>query len=173
MDQLPVANPSPRQLTQAEMRQRFGLVFKIDPTRHTVVVPDEWRQAYLVHVVLVPGMPSVLVHRDAAPVFTAWFARVRLAGLADRVVTIDGGFAPRLKRGKDVPANESGLSRHARGIAVDLNAGMNPMGTPGAQLGQRGCLAELVPFAREVGLVWGGDWHGASCDPMHFEIGAR
>jgi hypothetical protein len=36
-----------------------------------------------------------------------------------------------------------------------------------------GCVLPLVPLAYDLGIVWGGDWHGSSCDPMHFEIGQR
>ena len=56
---------------------------------------------------------------------------------------------------------DSFKSNHAFGIAVDLNALTNPLGTPGD-------MPEDVVRQWEVeGGEWGGDWSRA--DPMHFE----
>ena len=70
-----------------------------------------------------------------------------------------------------MPVSKAGLSRHARGLAIDINAAQNPMGRPGAKLGEPGCILELIPLANECGIVAGADWHGASQDSMHFELG--
>ena len=82
--------------------------------------------------------------------FREWFARLARNGLRGRVETIDGGYVPRVNRGSKLPAqldqasNEQFLSRHAYGAALDLNALTNQRCTEGAQLGQKGCVRELV-----------------------------
>lgn len=163
----------PRQLTQLELRKRFPLVYRIEPRTRVVTVPREWTAAHLVYMRLpIPLSTACLVHKDAKPVFEAWLLAIDKAGLTNRLLTFNGSFVPRLKRGENVPANEEGLSRHSRGIALDFNAQWNKLGTSGPKLGELGCIEELIPYAHAVGLVWGGDWHGASVDKMHLEVGS-
>jgi D-alanyl-D-alanine carboxypeptidase len=57
----------------------------------------------------------------------------------------------------------AGISRHAWGAAIDLNAAANPMGSAGTQ------DPRLVETMLEWGFTWGGDW--LVPDPMHFEYG--
>lgn len=59
-----------------------------------------------------------------------------------------------------VPA---GISRHAWGAAVDLNAPTNQVGSVGNQ------DPRLVETMKKWGFTWGGDW--LVPDPMHFEYG--
>lgn len=172
MDQTtPLTSAHPRQLTLAELQHLFPLQFSIDALTRAVHVPQAWQRDRLVPIQVIPGH-HVTVHRAAAPVFTEWLRRAAMLGLLKCIVTVDGGFNPRLKRGADVPPTEAGLSRHARGTAIDLNALLNPRGRPGVPLGKPGCLLPLVGLAYDLDIVWGGDWRGAECDPMHFEIGA-
>lgn len=160
----------PRKLTRVEIRQRFTLECIIDPNTREVRVPQTWRRANLRPLMLRAGLPPAWVHKDALPVFARWLARASEQGLLDRIETNDGGFVPRLIRGSKL-VGLGGLSLHSYGIALDINAKWNARGTRGAKLSDLGCLLELVPLAYEAGLVWGGDWKGASCDPMHFELG--
>jgi hypothetical protein len=70
-----------------------------------------------------------------------------------------GGYAPRPIRGS------SEWSAHAFGSAIDIDPEANP-------LGGKGKMPDWVgPFARKLGLVWGGYWQGRP-DPMHFEATA-
>lgn len=57
----------------------------------------------------------------------------------------------------------SGISRHAWGAAVDLNASTNQVGSVGNQ------DPRLVEIMKRWGFTWGGDW--LVPDPMHFEYG--
>ena len=59
----------------------------------------------------------------------------------------------------------SGLSRHAWGAAIDLNAGSNPVGSSGNQ------DARLIETMEGWGFTWGGDW--LVPDPMHFEFATQ
>lgn len=57
----------------------------------------------------------------------------------------------------------AGISRHAWGAALDLNAAANPVGSAGTQ------DPRLVATMARWGFTWGGDW--LVPDPMHFEYG--
>jgi hypothetical protein len=80
----------------------------------------------------------------------------------------DWGWAYRAVRGQT-----SGLSNHASGTAMDLNATQHPLGTDERQ----NFTAEQIEAirdrleARSMGGVirWGGDYAGRQ-DPMHFEV---
>lgn len=171
MDQTTPSTPArPRQLTLPELQHQFPVDFSIDPITRAVHISEAWQQARLVQIEVMPGR-HVTVHRGAAPVFNEWFRRLRMYGLMQYIITVDGGFNGRFKRGLDVPVSEAGLSRHARGIAIDFNAELNPRGQPALPIGVRGTLLPLVSAAYDLDIVWGGAWSGASCDPMHFEIG--
>lgn len=161
----------PRQLKLPELQHLFPLDFTIDDKR-VVHVSETWQQTRLVQIEIIPGHHAT-VHRAAAPVFTEWLRRARLVGADKCIITVDGGFNARFKRGLNVPATEAGLSRHARGSALDLNAHFNMRGHAPAAVDAVGTLLPLVPIAYDLDIVWGGDWHGATCDPMHFEIGTR
>jgi hypothetical protein len=57
----------------------------------------------------------------------------------------------------------AGISRHAWGAGIDLNAASNPVGSAGTQ------DSRLVATMADWGFTWGGDW--LVPDPMHFEYG--
>lgn len=186
-----------RQLTYIERTARFPLDFTIDvgSELYQVKVPAAWEQKNLVRLgpyntSKLTFSPRVNIH--AAPVFSAFFETLKGAGLLADILTYDGGFYARLKRGITPPPAGSSkdvwgkqLSNHSRGTALDLNAKWNAMGKPGAEPGHEGSVAKLVTVARQVrvnietpaghiwpaGIVCGADWHGPSRDDMHFEIG--
>lgn len=192
----------PRQLTYMERTAAFPLEFSIihDPAgKATVKVPITWETGSLIRIGPYSTGKLVFsprVHLHAAPVLSAFFKAIAVAGVLPDILTYDGGFYARLKRGvtpppagasKDVWGKQ--LSNHSRGTAVDLNAKWNPMGKPGAQhdahISQPGSLARVIECARSIrvevetpaghiwpaGIVCGADWKGSSIDPMHFEVG--
>lgn len=164
----------PRQFSQAELDKLFPIDCTILPATREVRVNPKWERENLVKVTFPSSFGfqgAFKMHKGAADAFKAWFSLISKAGLHTRIVTFNGSYNPRLKRGDNVPLTRAGLSRHARGLAIDINASMNPMGRAGAKLGEPGCVLELIPLANEVGLVAGADWHGASIDAMHFELG--
>jgi hypothetical protein len=77
-----------------------------------------------------------------------------------------GGFAgcwnPRYIRA--ATGTSAGVSRHAWGAAVDINATTNPVGSTGTQ------DPRLVEIMEDWGFTWGGLW--LVPDPMHFEYGS-
>jgi hypothetical protein len=97
-------------------------------------------------------------HVEMADIFTRVFQTIHARGLWGAIRTFDGCYNPRQTRGGGK------WSTHAWGIAVDLNAATNRMGTQG-DIDHR-----IVSIFKEAGFVWGGDWSGASRDPMHFQF---
>lgn len=168
---LPPPIAKPRKISRIELARRFPLQCTINPDTHEVTVPVAWRNANLRRLVIHSDLPAAWLHKDALDVFAHFVRLVDGGGLLGHIIENGGGFVPRLMRG-NVPVSVDGLSLHSYGVALDLNPEQNRRGTPGAAIGQYGCLRELVPMAYEAGLVWGGDWLGAYQDPMHFEIAA-
>lgn len=83
-------------------------------------------------------------------------------GLLKYVISYSGAFVPRKIRGGNA------LSKHAYGVAFDINAAWNGLGQTPAPPGKKGSVYELVPSAIKWGFHWGGWWKRE--DGMHFEI---
>lgn len=111
-----------------------------------------------------PASHKVLFHKHGAAQLVALWESWSKAGLADRVLSWAGSFAPRYVRG-----SRTTLSNHAFGTAFDINARWNAFGVQPALLGERGCVRELVEIANEHGFYWGGHFTGRA-DGMHFEL---
>lgn len=181
----------PRQLTYEERTARFPLDFTVDDEGH-VLVPQSWRSANLRQLIIPTayGARIALVHKHAIAVFDAWLAMLR--GIEADILTFDGAFVARLKRGVEHPKDRASkaawgklLSNHSRGTAIDLNAKWNGMGKPGAAAGTEGSMHRIIACARlvrvqvetpagtvwDAGLVLGADWSGKNRDDMHAEIG--
>lgn len=99
------------------------------------------------------AMTSVTCHRLIAPRLQAVFEEIRAQGLSNLINTYDGCFVNRNKRGGSSP------STHAWGIAVDLNASANPMGSSQMTAGQR----QLAAIFQRYGF------YQLPNDPMHFQ----
>ena len=102
----------------------------------------------------------MFVHRDASRHFLR-LERLFEARAPDYAASVaegeldDWSYDNRRVRGEKVKSN------HAFGLAVDINALANPVGTPGDM------PDEVVRQWEVEGGEWGGDWERA--DPMHFE----
>lgn len=106
---------------------------------------------------------ALRMHRKAVPVFQKFFSLIESADKLSLVITIDGLWVPRYIRG-----SKTSISNHAYGTAIDLNAAWNGFGDTPAPAGTEGSVYELVPFAHEAGLYWGGNF--TRRDGMHFEV---
>lgn len=184
----------PRQLTYEERTARFPLDFAVDD-EGDVLVPQSWRSANLRQLIIPNarfGSSIAMVHKHAIAVFDAWLALMPERGVDKDILTFDGAFVARLKRGVEHPKDRASkaawgklLSNHSRGCAIDLNARWNGMGKPGAARGTEGSMHRIIECARlvrvqvetpagtvwDAGLVLGADWSGKSRDDMHAEIG--
>ena len=78
-------------------------------------------------------------------------------GFVSEIKTWDGCFNIRKKRGLN------SMSLHSWGLAVDVNAFENGLGTKGK------LTAGFVRCFTDAGFEWGGNWSGRT-DPMHFQL---
>jgi hypothetical protein len=111
----------------------------------------------------VPILGEIRCHETVVEMLAGAMGQLEGEGLAHLVdpAGFAGCWNPRYIR--PTTGRSSGISRHAWGAAVDLNAASNPLGSAGTQ-DQR-----LVEVMLEWGFTWGGDW--LVPDPMHFEYG--
>ena len=113
----------------------------------------------------VPILGRVTCHRKIFPQLRKAMRELRRKGLSHTVRQSNyaGCFNPRFISSYDNtdvgPVKR--LSRHAWGIALDINAGNNPFGRRPHQ------DRRLVRIMRKWGFTWGGRW--ALPDGMHFE----
>jgi len=121
------------------------------------------------------------VHRKAAPLFAALFAKWEADDLLHLVMSYAGCYFARYKRELDPPPPAAGhgikkstdndasrLSNHSFGSAFDINVSDNGFGNMPAIAGRRGSVRELSQSANSLGIFWGG--HFTKRDGMHFEI---
>ena len=125
-------------------------------------------------VPLDPGVTKtdgrIRFHKNHTARLSKLFSDWSSAGLVNRILTFDGSFNARLKRGS-TKATVANLSNHSWGTAFDINAYWNPRKAIPAMMGDRGCVRELVTIAHENGFYWGG--YFTTRDGMHFEVAAE
>ena len=143
-------------LSFVELKRIFGeFVFK--PRQGLYVAVDKtWMDANIVKT-RVPLLGLITCSRRLLPQLTAAMRELQALGLAGLVRTFNGCFSPRMQVG-----NSYELSRHAYGIAVDINAGTNRYGDAPNQ------DPRLVQVMERWGFTWGGRW--LVPDGMHFEF---
>jgi hypothetical protein len=102
-----------------------------------------------------PGgkMINVTCNKQIADRMKAAFEEVKAKGLSDQIHSFDGSYNNRAKRGG------SSKSTHAWGIAFDVNASENPMGSTKQTAGQR----QLAAIFEKYGF------YQLPNDPMHFQ----
>lgn len=145
-------------LPQALVKATFGEFAYRPPSpgERDFVQDPRWVREHIVGA-SVPILGKVSCHRALVPALRTALSELRQAGLAHLVDRrqFAGCWNPRL-------VTEGGsVSRHAWGIAVDLNAAANPTGSGTGQ------DPRLVDVMKRSGFVWGGAW--LVPDPMHFE----
>ncbi|MGB8816333.1 MAG: M15 family metallopeptidase [Rhizobiaceae bacterium] len=110
---------------------------------------------------------KVRLNKDAMPSFKAAMTEIEALGLLDRILSFDGAFVPRTIRGA-----ASRLSKHALGLAFDINCQSNRYGQSALEQDQPGSVKELAPIFEKHGYRWGGTY--PTPDACHFEyIGSK
>lgn len=143
-------------LPQALVKARFGeFAYQRHPDGRLTQDPD-WRRDHLT-TGEVPLLGAVRCHRAVLADLAAALEELAQRGLGDLVDAdgFGGCHNARLTRAGDA------VSRHAWGIAADLNVADNPLGTRGNQ------DARLIATFEDHGFGWGGEW--LVPDPHHFE----
>ena len=100
---------------------------------------------------------KIYCNKDLVNLLSQAFENLVKSQAITELKTWDGCFNIRKKRGL------SSMSLHSWGLAIDLNAAWNQLGTKG------NISAKFVQCFKDAGFDWGGDWQGR-CDPMHFQI---
>lgn len=157
---------SPRE--QSWVEEMFGrFAWRKDARRIGLIeIMGEWERQNIVSIApplalrTGEGRPVELVycHRRIATPLRRALGELAEHQLGHLVNTFDGCFLPRHMSWDP----KRPLSRHAWGIAVDVNARLFPYGSRKKQ------DARLVAAFARQGFCWGGDWQ--TPDPMHFEM---
>jgi len=143
-------------LPQALVKDRFGEFQVRLAAGRGLDVDPAWARDSIV-TATVPLLGRVRCHRAMVSALRAALGELERRGLARLVDPGDyaGCYSPRLI------ARGAPVSRHAWGIAVDLNASRNPNGAPSRQ------DPRLVEVMERHGFAFGGRWPVP--DAMHFE----
>jgi D-alanyl-D-alanine carboxypeptidase-like protein len=167
--------PLPIPLTHEERVRIFGhfdfTPYPLPGDPEHIRIKQPWEFDHLVTVQLPfsgSGATHARVHKLIAKQFSDLFEAWRQAGLLKQILTFDGAFYARYKRGR-AGGGEDALSNHSWGTAFDLNAPWNRMGTRGADLGRQGSTRQLIPLALKFGFLNGVQFADPYCDAMHFE----
>lgn len=123
----------------------------------TIRIAPDWVRRHIVSAD-VPILGRVTCHRMLIPQLSAALQEIERAGLADVITTYDGCWVPRHM----LWDASRGISRHAWGLALDINARTNGYGA-------RPTLdPRVVEIFQRWGFKWGGDF--STPDGMHFEL---
>lgn len=114
-------------------------------------VPDELRKA-------IPVLPKfIYINWILIAPLESTLRELIALDLHHEIKTWDGCFNIREKRGS------AGISTHAWGIAIDMNAATNPF------RGKVTWSKSFLAVWRQNGWILGADWSSASKDGMHFQ----
>ncbi|CAN5779821.1 MAG: M15 family metallopeptidase [Actinomycetota bacterium] len=143
-------------LPQSAIKARFGeFAYKSGPGRDVVQDP-RWTAEHIASA-RVPILGQVRCHRALLPALRGALRELRQRNLASLIdpAGYAGCHSARLTSSRDQ------VSRHAWGVAVDLNYPGNPVGQASTQ------DPRLVEVMERWGFTWGGRW--LVPDPAHFE----
>lgn len=150
-------------LPSVMVKERFGeFAFRPAESGDRIVIDQTWREENIVTLDY-PIVGRFRCHRAVAPYLRAALTELQVRNLDWMIDRVDfqqagGCFNPRLQRGGD---KGFALSRHAWGLAVDINPSMNPYGGP-VRMDER-----VGDVFRRWGFAWGAGW--TIPDGMHFE----
>lgn len=146
-----------KRLSTSALKEIYGNPFKKGLTlsnkfsaQMTMIDTPEW----------FPG-GKIYCHKIMAECLEIWFKLIEKHKLTDLILTYDGCYNARNVRGGN------SFSRHAVGMAIDINAKWNGLNKKSAD--GFGTVKPLVDLAEEAGLFWGGNFSRE--DGMHFEVG--
>lgn len=144
------------------VKERFG-EFAFRPTGgDSIEIEQSWVDENIVTVSVEP-LGEFRCHRMVVPYIRSAISDLGRAGLMSEIDAADfqlagGCWNPRLIRGGD---KGFALSRHAWGIAIDINPSTNRYD------GETSLTAAFGETFREWGFAWGAGW--LTPDGMHFE----
>jgi hypothetical protein len=152
-------------LSSSALKEVFGSFDYQNTTGGRIKIDSHWVGQNIVPCTLKAANKGKDVntqcHRLAKDPMERAFKMVADKGLSKLIKTYDGLWVPRHMLWK----NSKPLSRHAWGVAFDLNAEWNSYGN--------GISPEnlaLNEIFNQFGFAWGGDWGPSERDAMHWEL---
>jgi hypothetical protein len=120
---------------------------------------NKWLTAWNVKAAY-PWFPAseIVLHKHFKPFLEKAFAILDANGLYKEIKTFDGAFEVR-----GMGSNQTVLSTHSWGAAIDLNASQNPIGSNGIWSGA------FIQSMLDAGIYCGQNWTGRK-DPKHFAM---
>jgi hypothetical protein len=110
-----------------------------------------------IELAVIKALPTkIYCNKDMVGPLGLAFTNLLERGLGGELHSFDGCFNIRQMRGS------KSMSLHSWGVAVDLNASTNQMGSKPT------LTPEFVKCFTDVGFDWGGDWKNP--DGMHFQL---
>ncbi|HVF18648.1 MAG TPA: M15 family metallopeptidase [Mycobacteriales bacterium] len=146
-------------LTGGRAAREFG-AFSYRYHDDGTIEPDAKWVAKNIRYARLPLIGFVQCHRLTIPQLRRALQEIEGAGLSSHITSYSGCYVPRF-----IESNpERAVSLHTWGIAFDINAPTNRMGTRGNM------DPRIVAIFEKWGFRWGGRW--SVPDPMHFELAA-
>lgn len=141
----------------AEVHRIFGKFQFVRGPGDSIVPDPRWVKAAIVDW-SVPVIGRVRCHRNMVGQLAHAMAEIERAGLGPMIESYNGCYVPRFQR-----LDDSVLSAHAYGIAIDFNAATNAQGDATPEIDPR-----IVAIMDRWGFAWGGRFRVP--DGMHFEM---
>jgi len=157
-----------RDMTEAEKYKRLFARYG-NPVQYTKAFEAQWMERWPVPMWVdthIPALPNKMyINKDIIDVFDKTMNALIETGLYKEINTYDGCFNPRYIRG-----SKTKLSIHSWGLAIDFNAGHNPLGHTREMAEAKGLEPFTIDFInvfRNLGWTCGADFKRS--DLMHFE----
>lgn len=147
-------------MTQNEALQKYGAIENNiwpDEAKHMAILRFPNLGLPWINSITGQKCDHIYMNKDMFQPFITAMENLQLAGLVDDLKTMDGCFEIRDIRG--IPGQ---LSAHSYGMAVDINAKENPLGSPSA------FDPAFVKCFTDAGFTWGGTF--SRIDGMHFSL---
>ena len=144
------------------IKERFGeFAYRPLPGDSIVIDPD-WVAENIVTGTL-PILGTFRCHKDMWPLLEEAMAQVQQAELNGTLNRSDFRSRGGCYNAREIRGGDKGgaISRHAWGVAIDINPSANPYG------GRVTMHPEIVRIFHELGFAWGGGW--TFKDGAHFE----
>lgn len=152
-------------MTRAQCVERYGAIdfaTKYWPEKRKWIqmleIPEGWFPNWKVLDTKMP-VKHIAANVDIHGPLLAALKALKDRGLSEKLLTFDGCFNIRMARG-----SKTFFSAHSYGLAVDLNAKWNPMGSTHTQFH---AMPGFVQCFTDAGFFWGGNFSKRP-DAMHF-----
>jgi len=164
--------PNFQALSSSDRVKLFGkfkyIASPTDDSPESIKITDNWASENIISV-NIPQLSHlnhshVQFHKLCSGQLQAFFEELETNNLLDKIITWNGSWVPRFKRGSRID-----LSNHSWGTAFDINVKWNMLGQIPALMDKEGCVREIVEIANKHGFYWGGHFISRK-DGMHFEI---